>query len=183
MIQKKQPHKTTNRQQSGIAGLWPMSERNGAPLRILLTISLLWLLPTLACGSFAPRPTATPANQVGDAAQVQAPATQGEDASSLPAATPLPLLPTNTPAPEVTPTFTPTVIPGTALVAGQNARISAPGGLNLRDVPSTGGALVIQLGTNQVVSILDGPTDADGFIRLFGLPAKVSAAVNRKNKK
>lgn len=139
--------------------------RDRSLLRVLFALSLLWLLPALACGSFAPRPTPTPTAQTGfgaDPSAQTAPAAGGEQ-DAIAAATPLPVLATETPVPEVTPTFTPTVVPGTALAAGQKARVSAPGGLNLRGTPSTAAQLVIQLGTNQVVDVVEGPTDADGF--------------------
>ncbi len=137
-------------------------------LRILLALSILWLAPTLACGSFAPRPTPTPS---------PAPASQGASDSTLPAAggesdssgvvmqevTPTPP-PTPTPEDEATPTFTPTPVPGTALAIGQPARIAAPGGLNMRQTPSTGGAIVTYLAGGQVVDVIAGPAEADGYI-------------------
>ncbi len=130
-------------------------------LRILLALSLLWLAPTLACGSFAPRPTATPTlppvvEQPPTAASSGEPEVQAV-ATQAPAA-----IATATPAP--TATFTPTPIPGTALSAGQQARVTAPSGLNYRDNPSTDGTLMGQLGTGQLVDILEGPVEADGFV-------------------
>ena len=130
-------------------------------LRIIFAISLIWLLPTLACGSFAPRPTPTPTAPVAATTLPVVGAESG--AQAIVQATPVLALPTEAPMPEVTPTFTPTPVPGTALAIGQTARIVAPGGLNMRGTPSTGGALIVQVGTGQIVSILDGPTSADNF--------------------
>ncbi len=130
--------------------------------RVLFAVSLIWLLPALACGSFAPRPTPTPT--AGPEATVL-PEVVGAAPGAQPAVqtTPLPVVDTPTPLPEATPTFTPTSEPGTALAAGRPARIVAPGGLNMRDVPSTGGVLVVQAGAGQLVTVVDGPTSADGF--------------------
>ncbi len=49
------------------------------------------------------------------------------------------------------------------MAAGQQARVTAPAGLNFRDTPATGGQLLGQLGTGQLVNILEGPVEADGF--------------------
>lgn len=122
-------------------------------LRILLVLSLLWLVPSLACGSFAPRPTPTPTLPPEAAA--------GEPQVQPVEDTPIPLPDTPTPAP--TATFTPTPMPGTALSAGQQARVTAPAGLNYRDQPSSASQLLGQLGTGQIVNILDGPVSADDF--------------------
>jgi hypothetical protein len=137
-------------------------------LRILLALSILWLAPTLACGSFAPRPTPTPSP--APASQGAAPSTSpdagGESDSSgivMQEVTPT-LPPTPTPEDEPTPTFTPTPVPGTALAIGQPARIAAPGGLNMRQTPSTGGTIVTYLAGGQVVDVIAGPSEADGYI-------------------
>ncbi|MCB0186822.1 MAG: hypothetical protein KDE31_21290, partial [Caldilineaceae bacterium] len=37
---------------------------NSLALRLITLLSMLWLVPALACGSFAPRPTPTPTNVV-----------------------------------------------------------------------------------------------------------------------
>ncbi|MEX1019442.1 MAG: SH3 domain-containing protein [Litorilinea sp.] len=79
-------------------------------------------------------------------------------------ATPLPQAAVDTPTPAPTVTFTPTPEPGTALVAGEQARITAPAGLNFRDQPSTTANLLGQLGTGQVVSVTEGPVAAENFI-------------------
>ncbi len=127
-------------------------------LRILLAISLIWLLPSLACGSFAPRPTPTPT--LPPIPTEAAPAA-GEPQVQSTENTPIPLQDTPTPAP--TATFTPTPQPGTALSAGQEARVTAPAGLNFRDQPASAAQLLGQLGTGQRVTVLEGPVSADDF--------------------
>ncbi len=132
-------------------------------LRLLLLLLLLMLLPSLACGSFAPRPTPTPTLPPitemsptvsgGGEPEVEALATQFA-----------PTLPAEAPTPAPTATFTPTPIPGTALAVGQQARVTAPAGLNFRDVPATSGQLLGQLGTGQLLDLIDGPIEADGFV-------------------
>ena len=52
---------------------------------------------------------------------------------------------------------------GTELLAGQPARVTAPNGLNLRDQPNTNGQLLLQLATNTKVSVLEGPSEGEGF--------------------
>lgn len=136
-------------------------ERTRLQVRALFVVSLIWLLPTLACGSFAPRPTPTPTAQVNSALGS---AVQEGAQAAVPAATPILAVATETPeAAAPTPTFTPTVVAGTALAVGQPARVAAPGGLNMRQTPSAAGQLVIRLGANQIVNIIEGPTTADNF--------------------
>ncbi|MCB0046726.1 MAG: SH3 domain-containing protein [Caldilineaceae bacterium] len=134
-------------------------------VRVALAFSILWLAPTLACGSFAPRPTPTPT--LPTAGQVdQAGGQTGSDPAAgivLQEVTPTPL-PTNTPEAAPTATFTPTPVPGTALAVGQPARIAAPGGLNMRQTASTAGAIVTYLAGGQVVDVIAGPAQADGYI-------------------
>ena len=131
-------------------------------VRVLFAVSLIWLLPALACGSFAPRPTPTP-TAPADVQVLPVVGTEDAEAQAQVQSTPALALPTATPAPEATPTFTPTPEPGTALAVGQPARVIAPGGLNMRDAPSTGGTLVLQLGPGQRVDVVEGPTQADGY--------------------
>ena len=132
-------------------------------LRSLLALCLLWLVPTLACGSFAPRPTPTP-SPIPATPVVVLP---GSDAQATPIVTPLPQLPVETPTIEVTPTLTATATTpaagGTVLAAGQPARVTAPAGLNYREGPSSGATLIGQFGTGQLVTILEGPVSADNF--------------------
>lgn len=136
--------------------------RSTWPLRILLAISLIWLGPTLACGSFAQRPTPTPTNPVviDGGGQVGLPDAPDAVATPEPQA-----LPTDTPTllPIATETFTPTPQPGTALAIGQPARVVAPAGLNMRQEPRAGGQLILQLGTGVRVTVLAGPESADNF--------------------
>ena len=136
--------------------------------RLLAALSVIWLGPTLACGSFAPRPTPTPTN-----APVQA--LPGVDAAASPTLalvleTPAPLMQdASTPAPAAPAsdaTATPAAAPvggGNALAVGQPARVTAPNGLNMRQQATSGSALVIQLGTGQVVTVLEGPVQAENF--------------------
>ena len=135
------------------------SSRHGM-LRILFALSLIWLAPTLACGSFAQRPTPTPtvlpASGAAGEPVVEVVPTQATLLTPLPLDTP-------TLPPEPTPTFTPTVVPGTALAPGQPARVTAPAGLNLRDAPVGTGALILQLSTNLKVTVLEGPVKAENL--------------------
>ncbi len=128
-------------------------------LRSLLVVSLLWLAPALACGSFAPRPTPTPTPMPTTPVALQV----SPEVTTTQVATPLPQLPAETPTPEITPTFTPTPPPGTALAAGQPARVNAPAGLNYRESPSSDASLIGQFGTGQLVTVLEGPVIADNF--------------------
>lgn len=130
-------------------------------LRSLLLLSLIWLAPVLACGSFAPRPTPTPTTPPTPVAILADPA-----AATADVATPLPQVPTDTPVPQVTATLTPTNPPptgGNVLAPGQPARVNAPAGLNYRESPSANGALLGQFGTGQLVTVLEGPVSADNF--------------------
>lgn len=132
-------------------------------LRSLLVISLLWLIPSLACGSFAPRPTPTPSPVPATAVSV----ITGTEGITTTVATPLPQLPTDTPTPQVTATMTvPTPaapVGGNVLAPGGKARVTAPAGLNYRESPSANAALIGQFGTGILVTILEGPIAADNF--------------------
>lgn len=144
-----------------------MNSTNRSPLhqlgqlRSLLILCLLWLIPTLACGSFAPRPTPTPSPV--PATSVSAVSSAGDEATPL--VTAIPQLPTDTPTPEATPTTTPTLPAqgGNVLAPGQTARVTAPAGLNYRQSPSSNAGLIGQFATGQVVTILEGPVSADNF--------------------
>ena len=99
-------------------------------LRALLAMSLIWLGPTLACGSFAPRPTPTPTPPPVETAVVEsATATPIITLSSTPVP---PALPRRRPRRRLPP-LPSTPVPGTALAVGQPARVVAPDGLNMRD--------------------------------------------------
>ena len=129
-------------------------------LRALLILSLIWIAPSLACGSFAPRPTPTPTlpPQIGSTT----PMSSGE-----PQVTTVPtqalVIVTETPTVSPTATQAPTPQPGTALAAGQPARVTAPAGLNFRDAPNPNATLLGQLGTGVLVKIVDGPQQAGNF--------------------
>lgn len=128
-------------------------------LQTLLAMSLIWAGPTLACGSFAPRPTPTPTSPP------TALETGTENNTAVqPLATPIVQEAVDTPTPAPTATFTPTPEPGTALVVGQPARVTAPAGLNFRDEPNPGANLLGQLGTGQIVAVTEGPVAAADFI-------------------
>lgn len=136
-------------------------------LHSLLGLGLIWMVPALACGSFQPRDTPTstppPVEQVGENQADQNTGGASNEANSATASTPIPEVPTATPLPLPTPTFTVTPLPGTVLQAGQPARIVAPNGLNMRSQATSSSQLVLQLGTGQLVTVLDGPVSADGF--------------------
>ena len=137
-------------------------------LSLFMTLSLLWLAPALACGSFAPRPTPTPTVSTPDTffPTTTATVSAGEPEASTqpiletPAA---PLVATDTPVAEPTATVAPTPIPGTVLQPGQPARVTAPAGLNMRTEPRSGATLILQLVTGLRVNVLAGPTNADNF--------------------
>jgi len=118
---------------------------------------VILVLVTLACGSFAPRPTPTP---------VPATATPIVEISESAEPTPTPTLdlPTSVPTRDVpTPTFTPTTVPGTAIMVGQPARVTAPQGLNVRKDASVQGDRLGRYAPGTIVSILEGPIDVDGY--------------------
>lgn len=128
----------------------------------LLALSLLWIGPILACGSFQPRPTPVPTLPPA-AATANA---EAERALALPTNTPVLIIePTATFTPEaLLATPTPVPVVGGTLTVGQPARVSVPGGLNIRQAPSTAGILVTRLGFGQRLSVLEGPVSADSFI-------------------
>lgn len=137
-------------------------------LPVLMALSLLWLAPALACGSFAPRPTPTPTISTPDTffPTIPATASAGEpEASTQPILeTPAPeIVATDTPVAEPTATPVPTPAPGTVLQPGQPARVTAPAGLNMRTEPRSGSTLILQLGTGVRVQVIAGPTTADNF--------------------
>jgi hypothetical protein len=135
------------------------SERHRRALLAFLAGSLIWLGPILACGSFQPRPTPTPTPSQAEILAAQAQPTP------TPTETPVIIIqPTATFTPEPEPPTPVPAQPGTDLQVGQPARVIAAGGLNIRETPSTGGTLVIQLGVGQRVDVIDGPVSADGFV-------------------
>lgn len=135
-------------------------------LKSLLGVSLLWAVPTIACGSFAPRATPTPTLiQQGQVETLSnaAGTPEAPNTTNNTVPTPLPVAPTVTPIPQPTPTFTSTPEPGTAIAVGQPARIVAPYGLNLRTDTSANAQLITQLGSGQRVTVVEGPVNAEGF--------------------
>ncbi|MBX3051668.1 MAG: SH3 domain-containing protein [Caldilineaceae bacterium] len=133
-----------------------------AGLMPLLAFSLLWIGPIVACGSFQPRPTPVPTLPPA-AATANA---EAERALALPTNTPVLIIePTATFTPDaLQATATPVPVVGGLLTVGQPARVAVPGGLNIRQAPSTAGVLVTRLGFGQRLSVLEGPTSADGYI-------------------
>jgi uncharacterized protein YgiM (DUF1202 family) len=131
-------------------------------LRVLFGLSLIWLGPTLACGSFAPRPTPTPTTAVviPDATSAGAPSEPTIGLAEVPTVEPTPT-PTMIPLPTEGPT--PIQPAGNVLAVGQPARVVAPAGLNMRQEPRSGSELILQLGTGIRVQILAGPESADGY--------------------
>lgn len=127
--------------------------------RYLLAPFLVLALTSLACGSFVPRPTPVPrptATVIIEGAQ--APAAQ------MPTSTPTMDLPTSVPTRDApTPTFTPTPIPGTVIIVGQPARVAATQGLNVRRSAGASGDRVGRYPPGAMVSVLEGPVDADGY--------------------
>ncbi len=121
---------------------------------------LILVLSTLACGSFAPRPTPPP-----PAAQQTNPAPIIEtEAPPTPRATATLELATSVPTRVVpTPTFTPTPPPGTALMPDQPARVVAPQGLNVRDEAGVSGERLGRIAPGARVEVVDGPVEADGY--------------------
>lgn len=114
------------------------------------------LMAMLACGGFqvrvtpTPKPTAT-ATETAPAATV--PAARATVSTPEAAAT---AAPTETTAPS--PTAAP---PG--MVIGGKARVAAGGGLNVRDKAGAKGKQVGRLNANAVVTLVEGPTQADNY--------------------
>lgn len=124
--------------------------------RVALIPFLVVVLASLACGSFVPRPTPVPRPTF----------TPIVESASVSTATPPPAveIATSVPTREVaTPTFTPTPVPGTALIVGQPARVVAPQGLNVRRTASVSGDRAGRYAPGAVVSVLEGPVDVDGY--------------------
>ncbi len=128
--------------------------------RYALLPVVIMALTSLACGSFVPRPTPVPrptATPIIETSQTQATA-------ATPDATPTLELPTSVPTRDApTPTFTPTPVPGTAIIVGQPARVAATQGLNVRRSASASGDRLGRYPPGAIVSVLEGPTEADGY--------------------
>jgi len=126
------------------------------PLLALVALSLVWVGPIVACGSFQPRPTPSPQPVVATStplspAAIQPPATAA---------------PTQPPAPTATslPSPTPTITIENPLNVGDQARIVADTGLNIREQPSTSAPVVVLLAQGKRVLVMEGPAASDGFI-------------------
>jgi hypothetical protein len=122
--------------------------------QILLPLGML-LVATLACGGFQIRvtPAVTPSPQVNREA---AAATVTRPAATAPA-------PTVAPTRPATATPSPTPTPAAGLAPGNKASVTASGGINMRAQPSTSAKAVTKLGAGAIVTIKDGPKDADGY--------------------
>ena len=123
--------------------------------QILLPLGIL-LFSTLACGGFQIRvtPAASPSPQVNREAAAAPTVTRP------PAAT---ITPTIAATRTVTATLTPTPTPAVGMAPGKTAKVTASGGINMRDKPSTSAKAVSRLAANAIVTIKDGPKEADGY--------------------
>ncbi|MFZ2362239.1 MAG: SH3 domain-containing protein [Anaerolineae bacterium] len=145
---KDQLHSDSDNQPAGFAAF----QRRQAVLIPFLVV----VLTSLACGSFVPRPTPVPRPTATAIVEVAQPAG--------PTATATLDLPTSVPTREVeTPTFTPTPAPGTAIIVGQPARVTATQGLNVRKSAGASGDRSGRFPPDAIVSVLEGPVDADGY--------------------
>lgn len=120
---------------------------------LLLPIVAL-LAANLACGGFQVRVTPTSTVESGEAPTAQPTRAFGSTAEPTAAATTAaeqPAAATDTPP---APTAAPTQ---------QTARIIASGGLNVRETASAKAKLVGRLNNNVVVTVLEGPTQAENF--------------------
>lgn len=117
-----------------------------------LFLPFLLVLPAMiACGGFQIR--VTPAASPSPPAKTIATTTRPAVAT-----------PTATPAPTRPPTVAPTPTPTPAgLAPGKSARVTASGGVNMRDKPSSSAKLLGRLAPNTVVSVKEGPTNAEGY--------------------
>jgi SH3-like domain-containing protein len=115
---------------------------------LLLPVVVL-LAASLACGGFQVRVTPTPTLGPG----------QGPTAEPTRAA---PSTPEPTAAPTQLPQATPTTAP-MAAPAVQQARVLATGGLNMRESADAKAKQVGRLGSNALVTVLEGPTQADNY--------------------
>ena len=112
------------------------------------------LLAMLACGGFQVRVTPTP--KPSPAAVAPAP-------TAAPTAT---SAPTAKPTIAATATVPPTLAAAPAesgLTAGGKASVAAGGGVNVRDTASAKGKLVGRVNANAVVTLLEGPVQADNY--------------------
>lgn len=120
---------------------------------IFLAFSTL-LLAMLACGGFQVRVTPTPRPPTATLAVEPSATVQPSPTAE----------PTRVPSPTVAPSPTATSAPTpTGLAAGARARVAAGGGLNVREQPTAKGKLLGRLNANAVVTLLEGPTQAENY--------------------
>jgi hypothetical protein len=122
---------------------------------LFLALAML-LLAMLACGGFQVRVTPTPkptATAIESRAAVTVP--PAKTTASTPKAE-------ATVAPTPTAAASPTALPA-GLAARAKARVAAGGGLNIRDKASAKGKQVGRLNANAVVTLLEGPTQAENL--------------------
>ncbi len=127
---------------------------------------LTLMIVSLGCGSFAPRPNATPTPRPtptptprpATLVPVQRPAPRANLLTQTPAAS-RPNAQAIQPAP---PTATPTPVGN--LVLGRPARVVTAAGLNLREAPSIKAKRAGRLGAGVLVTVQEGPEQADGYI-------------------
>ena len=135
-----------------------MKSQQGTAWLIWLPLGLL-VLAVVACGGFQVRVTPT---------AVPTPAPELPTAEALsPTAEPTTALPTQTPptpAPLGSATQTPEPTAGGAgLAPGKIARVTAGGGLNMRDRAGSAGKPIGRLLQNAVVTVVAGPEQADNY--------------------
>ena len=116
----------------------------------------MWLLAMLACGGFQVRVTPTP--------KPSATATESKPAATVPPAktTASASKAEATATPTATTAPSPTVAPA-GLAPGAKVRVAASGGINVRDKASAKGKQIGRLNVNAVVTLLEGPTQADKY--------------------
>jgi hypothetical protein len=127
------------------------------PMRWPLVLAATMIfLAMLACGGFQVRVTPTP--------EPSPTAAEAKAAGTTPAARTATPVPTgeSTTAPTATTAPSPTTAPA-GMAPGAKARVAASGGLNVRDKASAKGKQVGRLNANAVVTLLEGPTQADNF--------------------
>jgi hypothetical protein len=123
------------------------------PLFLALAI---WLLAMLACGGFQVRVTPTPKPTATATESKAAATTSAAQATAAVPKAEVTATPTATTAPS------PTAAPA-GLAPGAKVRVAASGGINIRDKASAKGKQVGRLNANVVVTLLEGPTQADNY--------------------
>lgn len=145
-----------NKSTSDAAGEPAGPSRAGRGWRYALIPWLAVVLTSLACGSFVPRPTPVPRPTATPTVEATQATAQTADQT--------PELATSVPTLDApTPTFTPTPAPGTTIIVGQPARVVATQGLNVRKEAGASGDRTGRYPPGAIVSVLEGPIDADGY--------------------